>query len=105
MTAICLNGREYALRYSVNAVCCLEDKLGGLTALMRNEVSCLRGLLWCGLMETEKGLTLEGAGALLQAHLDGGGSLSQVSGQIAAALEEAGFFQPPAGSGTAPDPA
>lgn len=105
MTAICLNGREYALRYSVNAVCCLEDKLGSLTELTRNPLSCLRGLLWCGLMETEKGITLEDAGALLQAHLDGGSSLKQVSGQMAAALEEAGFFQPPAGNGPAPDPA
>ena len=61
MTAICLNGREYALRYSVNAVCCLEDKLGSLAELMRNQLSCLRGLLWCGLMETEKGITLEDA--------------------------------------------
>lgn len=105
MTAICLNGREYALRYSVNAVCGLEDKLGSLAELTRNPLSCLRGLLWCGLMETEKGITLEDAGALLQAHLDGGGSLKQVSGQMAAALEEAGFFQPPAGNGPAPDPA
>ena len=105
MTAICLNGREYALRYSVNAVCCLEDKLGSLAELMRNQLSCLRGLLWCGLMETEKGITLEDAGALLQAHLDGGGSLKQVSGQIAAALEAAGFFQLPAGSGPSPGPA
>ena len=105
MTAICLNGRDYALRYSVNAVCCLEDKLGSLAELMRNQLSCLRGLLWCGLMETEKRITLEDAGALLQAHLDGGGSLKQVSGQIAAALEKAGFFQLPAGSGPSPGPA
>lgn len=105
MTTLCLDGREYALRYSVNAVCCLEDKLGSLETLLKTRLSCLRGLLWCGLLETEKGMTLEGAGALLQRHLDAGGSLSQVSGQIAAALEEAGFFQPGTGKTAAPAPA
>lgn len=96
-----LDGREYALRYTVNAVCCLEEKMGlGLEGLMRTQLSCLRGLLWCGLMESQPGITLERAGDMLQAHLEMGGSLRAVADTLAAALEDAGFFQEP-GTGTA----
>lgn len=98
MSTIELAGKEYPLRYSVNAVCCLEEKLGNLESLMKSQLSCLRGLLWCGLMEGERGLTLEGAGALLQSHLDQGGALLPISQTIARALEEAGFFPHPEGT-------
>lgn len=101
---IALNGREYTLRYTVNAVCCLEEKMGaGLESLMRTQLSCLRGLLWCGLMENHPGVTLERAGEMLQAHLEQGGSLRAVADILAAALEDAGFFRQP-GTGRAKEP-
>lgn len=94
--SICLGGREYALRYTVNAVCCLEEKNEkGLESLLRTQFSCLRALLWCGLMSGQPGMTMEDAGQLLQAHLDAGGSLSGVAAAIADALEDAGFFHQP----------
>ncbi len=93
---ITLNGREYPLRFSVNALCCLEEKTGrGLSSLQSDRLSCIRALLWCGLMESEKGLTLEGAGELLDAHLRAGGSLSQVSAILSEALSDACFFPKP----------
>ena len=93
--SITLNGREYALRFSVNALCCLEEKTGlSLAQLQSAQFSCLRGLLWCGLMESEKGLTLQGAGDLLDAHLRAGGDLQAVSDALAHALEDACFFPP-----------
>ena len=91
-----LNGREYALRFSVNALCCLEEKTGkSLSDLQGSQLSCLRGLLWCALLETEAGLTLEQAGQLLDDHLKNGGSLHAVSQALAGALEDACFFPHP----------
>ena len=91
-----LNGREYPLRFSVNALCCLEEKTGkSLSQLQSTELSCLRGLLWCGLMESKSPPTLEGAGELLDAHLRAGGSLSQVSAILSEALSDACFFPKP----------
>ena len=98
-----LDGREYALRYTVNALCCLEEKIGkGLESLTGTQLTCLRGLLWCGLMEEQPGITLDRAGEILQAHLEKGGRLRTVADHLAAALEDAGFFQEP-GTGKAAD--
>ena len=91
--AIC--GREYPLRYSVNALCLLEDKAGGsLEELLRKDVGGLRGLLWCGLLAENREMTLEAAGDLMQAYLESGGSLKELSAQITIALKNAGFFHP-----------
>ena len=88
-----LNGRDYPLRFSINALCCLEEKTGlSLSQLQSAQFSCIRGLIWCGLMEGEKGLTLEAAGELLDAHLKSGGDLQAVADALAAALEDACFF-------------
>ena len=88
-----LNGRDYPLCFSINALCCLEEKTGlSLSQLQSTQFSCLRGLIWCGLMEGEQGLTLEGAGELLDAHLQHGGDLQAVSDALAAALADACFF-------------
>lgn len=96
MHTITLNGREYSLHFSVNSLCCLEEKMEkGLYTLMKTNLSCLRGLLWCGLMEEEKGITLEDAGSLLESHLRAGGSLMAVSHALSRALEDAGFFPHP----------
>lgn len=96
---VTLNGREYPLRFSVNALCCLEEKTGvSLSALEGCQLSCLRGLLWCGLMEACPDMTLPQAGDLLDAHLRAGGDLSQVAAQLSAALEDACFFHLRAGT-------
>lgn len=104
--SITLNGREYTLHFTVNALCCLEEKTGLILAqLQGTQLSCLRGLLWCGLLEQEKGLTLQDAGDLIDRHLRSGGDLNGLSASLAAALEDACFFpkaggnQAPAGSG------
>jgi len=95
-TVVELAGKSYALRFTVNALCCLEEKMGqGFSALLKTQLSSLRGLLWCGLLETEKGITLHRAGDLLQRHLAQGGDLKSVSAALAQALEQAGFFPKP----------
>ena len=96
-----LNGRDFPLRFSINALCCLEEKTGqSLSQLQSAQFSCLRGLIWCGLMEAEPGLTLEAAGEMLDAHLQSGGDLQSVSDTLAAALEDACFFPKGTAKGT-----
>jgi len=97
---VTLNGREYPLRFSVNALCSLEEKTGvSLENLRGSPMRCLRGLLWCGLMEDQTQLTLESAGELLDSHLKKGGSLEEISSALAAALEDACFFPKAARTG------
>lgn len=93
---VTLCGREYPLRFTVNALCSLEEKTGkGLGDMQGSQMSCLRGLLWCGLLEQRPEMTLRDAGDLIENHLLSGGDLTQLSRQMAAALEDACFFPRP----------
>lgn len=93
---VTLNGRDYPLRFSVNALCLLEEKTGvSLDRLQGNSLSCLRGLLWCGLKEHLPTLTLEEAGDMLDEHLRAEGEMETISVSLAAALEDACFFPRP----------
>lgn len=95
-----VNGRTYALRFTVNNICCLEEAMGkGLSALLSGSLSGIRALLWCGLMS--EGVEQEEAGQLMEAYLCQGGSLKELSDLLARAMEDAGFF-PCAAKGTAP---
>lgn len=99
-----LNGKDYPLRFSVNALCALEEKTGrSLDALQGSQMSCVRGLLWCGLRETLPHVSLEEAGELIDGHLRAGGTLKSVSDALAAALEDACFFPRP-GKSAPPSP-
>ena len=83
---VTLCGKEYPLHFTVNALCCLEEKTGkGLSEMQSGQMSCLRGLLWCALSQQNPGMTLEDAASAL-----------------AAALEDACFFPRPE---TPPPPA
>lgn len=96
---VTLCGRDYPLRFSVNALCCLEEKTGlSLAQLQSRHMSCLRALLWCGLLETPDKTTLEEAGELLDQHLKSGGGMESVASALAAALEDACFFPKRAGT-------
>ena len=90
---VALCGREYPLRFTVNALCSLEERTGiSLDALQSRQLSCLRGLLWCGLTESQPGLSLQQAGEMIDAHLRDGGDMAALADQLAAALEDACFF-------------
>lgn len=89
-----MNGRRYPLRFTLNALCNLEGRMGmGLEQLLCTSLSALRGLLWCGMVEEQPELTLEQAGWMLESHLKAGGSLEEIAFSLSAAMEEAGFFQ------------
>ncbi len=92
--SVTLNGREYPLRFTVNGLCCLEEKTGqSLDDLHSRSFSCLRGLLWCALLTAHPDITLAQAGDLLEGHLQSGGSLDTVSSALAGALSDACFFR------------
>lgn len=100
-----LSGQAYPLRYTVNSLCILEEKMAcGLDQLLKTSFSAVRGLLWCALSDARPGLSLSDAGDLLEKHLKEGGSLGQVARILALALEDAGFFHPGRGEENPPSP-
>lgn len=90
-------GRNYCLRYTVNSMCAVEERAGRpISGVLDREYSATRLLLWGGLIDAQKELTLEEAGELIGAHLRAGGTLDEVVDLCAAAMKEAGFFGPEA---------
>lgn len=96
--AFSVNGRTFPLHFTVNHICLLEEAAGkSLPDLLNTSVSSLRDLLWCGLMDEH--ISRETAGQWMQEYLSSSGSLKELSSLLAAAMEDAGFFQPPVKEG------
>jgi len=92
-----LGGQGYRLRYTVNAMCEIEEKAGvPLDALLKNQFSAARLLLWGGLIELQPGVTRAEAGRILDRELAAGGTLDGVIAACADAMRDAGFFGPEA---------
>lgn len=92
-TRLEIGGRSVILRYTVNAMCAVEDAAGGsLDEALSREFTGVRLLLWGGMLHSQPDLTLAGAGELLDAHLTAGGTLEEVATCCAEALRRAGFF-------------
>lgn len=86
-------GQQLRLRYTVNALCAVEERAGGsLDNLMERQFSATRLLLWGGLVERQPDLTIDQAGELISRHIRGGGTLEEIVTMCAQALSEAGFF-------------
>lgn len=78
------------LKYDVNALASIEEAMGGLTlgqAFRTPGIRAIRALLWAGLRWEDRQLTLEGAGDILQAYLEGGGDVDKLTDAMQAALE------------------
>lgn len=92
-----IGGRTVALRYTVNAMCAMEDVAGGaLDSLMDRQFTAARLLLWGGMLGADASATLAGAGELIGAHLAFGGTLEEVVNHCAEGMRLAGFFGPAA---------
>lgn len=88
-----IGGQPVVLRYTVNAMCAVEDRAGGaLDGLMERQFSAARLLLWGGMMERQPECTLEKAGELMGAHLAQGGTVEEIVEMCAEGLRRAGFF-------------
>ena len=91
---VVISGKAHFLRFTVNHLCCAEEAaVQPLHALMNGSFLGIRAILWCGLMDEK--ITLEEAGEMLQAYLQQGGTLKQLSEILANALCDAGFFHCP----------
>ena len=94
-----IGGKERQLRYDVNAVADIEAVMGGqsLIATMGNPGSlgmlAIRALLWGGLKHSERGLTLQRVGVMIQEYLDKGGALNGLMGKISDAIVAAGVLK------------
>ena len=94
-TYIEIGGKRYRLKYSVNAMCALEEISGGsLDKLMDMQFSACRLLLWGALIAYQPEITLTMAGELTGKYLKEGGTLEKIVDICADALSEAGFFLP-----------
>lgn len=88
-----IGGRALVMRYTVNALCAVEERSGGsLDTMMERQFSATRLLLWAGLTERQPELTLQQVGELMSAHIQGGGTLEEIVNLCADGLAEAGFF-------------
>lgn len=100
-----LNDQALPLHFTINALCTLEEMTGqSLAQLLLCSLSAVRGLLWCALVDSRPGFTLQEAGEQLEKHLQAGGSLSLVANRLAEALADAGFFHPGEKAGSPPSP-
>lgn len=92
-----IGGRSVVLKYTVNAMCAVEDACGGaLDEVMERQFTAARLLLWGGMLENCPGMTLAEAGGLIGAHLAAGGSLEEIVEHCAEGMKRAGFFGPAA---------
>ena len=94
-TYIEIGGRRYRMKYSVNAMCAVEEISGGsLDKLMDMQFSACRLLLWGALIAYQPEITLTMAGELIGKYLQEGGTLEDIVNICAEALSQAGFFSP-----------
>lgn len=89
-----IGGRAVRLRYTVSALCAMEDRAGGsLEWVMERQFTAARLLLWGGMLDCQPETTLQMAGEMIDAHIAQGGTLDEIVEMCAEALESAGFFR------------
>jgi hypothetical protein len=83
----------FDFEYTVNSVCDLEEitKKNLAEVVSNNGFSSVRALLWCGLSEHMKGLTIAKAGNIMQEYLKTH-PIEELMTIIGEAIEQAGFL-------------
>lgn len=90
---ITIAGMQVPLRYSVNSLCAMEDLAGGaLESAFEKQFTAARLLLWGGMLEGAPGTSLKYAGALIDRHIQAGGTLEEIVEGCAEAMRRAGFL-------------
>ena len=87
-------GKSYTLRFDINALCDVESMLGTSLpqlSLANAGMSTIRVFLWAGLRQSNRGLTLETAGLVMQALIDQGKTWDEIGQLINDALVAAGL--------------
>ncbi len=89
-------GKRLPLKFTYNSLCRLEEETGrAFSGMLKTELSCVRGLLWCALLSARPKLTLADAGRLAEAYVREH-SLAELGELLAGALADAGFTSPAA---------
>ena len=83
----------FELEYTVNSVCDLEEITGKDLANIVGTpgFSAVRSLLWCGLVENMKGITIAKAGTLMHEYLKTN-TLESLVTEIGRAIDASGFL-------------
>ena len=90
---VCLAGLPLLLHYSVNSLCAMEARADlPLDELMNHPFSAARLLLWAGLRQNYRCLTVWDAGELVTEHLQRGGTLEEVIELCADSLRASGLL-------------
>ena len=85
-------GRQLRLRYTFNSVCAIEERAGrALEHMLELRFVPVRLLFWCALTELQPEISLHDAGDMIGAHLQAGGTLTEIAQICLDALERAGF--------------
>lgn len=84
------------LRFDPNAIADVEGALGlGISRMFKDDmmgIRVLRALLWGGLRWEDRGLTIERVGNLIGDYLSNGGTLTDLTRSVMAAVEAAGWI-------------
>ena len=95
-----LGGVPWVLHYSINSLCAMEARAGmPLDKLMYRQFSATRLLLWAGLCQNYRGLTVWDAGELIGQHLEHGGTLEEVIEICAEGMRASGLLDDEAEEG------
>ena len=95
-----LGGVPMVLHYSINSLCAMEARAGmSLDKLMHRQFSATRLLLWAGLCQNYRGLTVWDAGELIARHLEHGGTLEEVIEICAEGMRASGLLDDEAEEG------
>ena len=88
-----LAGLPLVLHYTINSLCAMEAKAGiPLDRLLNYPFSAARLLLWAGLRQNYRCLTVWDAGELVTEHLQRGGTLEEVIELCADSLRASGLL-------------
>lgn len=89
-----LAGLPLVLHYSINSLCAMEARADmPLDKLMNLHFSATRLLLWAGLRQNYRYLTVWDAGELISEHLQRGGTLEEVIDLCADSLRASGLME------------
>lgn len=89
-----LAGLPLVLHYSINSLCAMEARADmPLDKLMNLHFSATRLLLWAGLRQNYRYLTVWDAGELISEHLQRGGTLQEVIELCADSLRASGLME------------
>ena len=87
-----LGNKTRRLKFTYNSVCDIEEKAkAGIAALLTEEkigFNTMRLLVWGGMKWENRGLTVEVVGNLIEEYIENGGSMVDLMGSVAEALEK-----------------